>query len=174
MELSKLVANPTSSLISGSNLSTAIVLIIIVLILSRRMYRGIKGTKFSMRGLVVLPLIYIVLTLLFFAEFPFTITDIAITIAAIAAGVLSGLRFGQAVTFFQKEDVTYYKRSPFIMGIWIVAYVARFGLELMFPTSFIINFVVEILLGFSSGLLLGESIHINRKYTEHKASVGKT
>ena len=59
-------------------------------------------------------------------------------------------------------------RSPVIITIWIVSYIARFGLAYEYPNVIIINIIVEAALFFTTGLIIGEAVSISRKYEEHK------
>jgi membrane protein CcdC involved in cytochrome C biogenesis len=174
MVIDILSANATTvNPITASQSSTELFLLLIVVFLSYRVYRGVTGARFSMRRVFTVPIIYAGLTILSFLGFPATLTDVAVTIIALVAGIFAGLRLGHNVKFYQQNNATYYKRSPFIMILWLVAYVLRFGAEFFIPLSATVNLLIEMLLGFSSGLLLGEAIHIYRKYGEHKAGLSK-
>jgi hypothetical protein len=150
--------------VSGS--SDAIILVIIVIFLSVRFYRGMRGQKFSSR-IYLLPIIYIAFTVITLFTYPATLFDIAATLIAIPIGIVAGLLLGGMAKVFDNNGVTLYKRSPFIMGVWIVAYIARVALPFIFPATAFILFIVGAILAFTSGMLLGETLHLRNKYKAH-------
>lgn len=160
--------NPASQLSGGS---LYLILIIFAVIVTIRLYRGLKGTKFSTFTLFRLPAIYTILTIFSLAAYYGKADLYEIIVAALAVfiiGVFAGLRYGSGVEFFEKEGNTHYKRAPYILIIWLVAFIARFVLEFAFPTLFYVSLVVNILLAFSTGLIAGEALHIHEKYKAHK------
>ncbi len=153
--------------------SQAVFLIVIVLIVSRRLYQGVRGQKFTNR-VYILPVIYILLTIFTLFTYAATQFDILATLLSIPLGALVGLRLGSAAQIYEKDGVTHYKRSRFIIGIWLAAYMARYGLVIAFPSVVVIIAITGALLAFTSGMLLGETIHLFRKYNAHKASASQS
>ena len=155
----------TASSIQGP--SSLLLIGFVAIILTFRVYRNMKGTKFTAKRLYLLPATYVLLALSSFAVYSYTVEEIILMLVLLAAGVVSGFVFGSA-EFFMNEGKTFYKRSPVIITIWLISYLARFGLAYEYPNVVIINIIVEAALFFTTGLIIGEAISISRKYEEHK------
>lgn len=160
------IVGPTSAIYGSSE---GVVLLILVLFISLRIYRGMRGQKFTNR-IYLLPIIYIVLTVLTLFTYAPSLLEIAVTLVAIPVGAIAGLKLGESAQIFEKGGVAHYKRSPVIMGIWLVSYVARVLLPIAFPAAIFILFIVGAILAFTSGMLLGETINLRKKYNVHISS----
>lgn len=158
---------------SQSNVITlTILLIIVIFIIARRMQKGIQGRKFAGWRIVFFPLLYILITLyvveLDWKDFGIYI-DISISLLLVI-GLMTGLKFGGSVSFFKKGNDLYFKRSPYIISIWAVSFIARITIEYVFPQLLLYTEVVDGLLVFTSGLVVGETFHIltkKKKYEEN-------
>ncbi|MCL4375336.1 hypothetical protein M1394_00865 [Candidatus Marsarchaeota archaeon] len=155
----------TASAIQGS--SSLLVIAFVAIILTFRVYRNMKGTKFTAKKLYIAPATYILLALFSFAIYSYTVDEIVLMFVLMAAGVGAGYVLGSA-EFFINGGETFYKRSPVIITIWLISYIARFGLAYAYPNVIIINIIVEAALFFTTGLITGEAVSISRKYEEHK------
>ncbi len=161
-------------------------IVFIVLIMLLRLRRQKKGYKASVVRIFRYPAIYIVLSLLLVASTP-NLALIAIAFLAILLGYVLGSVFGIKSSIFYSNGKIMYRRSTEIFVIWLVAFVARIAIEFMLPNDLAgsvlansasnafsgIGFwysLVDILLAFSAGMLLGESIHLYRKYRNAKLS----
>ncbi len=153
------------------NTSNAFIFIVIVLILTRVIYRrvkfGIKGRQFKTFRLFTTPIIYSFLLIFFMAEFEGDIDYILIVLLLILAGTIPGLIYGQQVTFFDKNAMIFYKRSPYITIFWAVAFMLRIALEFIYPYNTLALFTVDALLAVTLGLIIGESIKTYEKYKEY-------
>jgi hypothetical protein len=163
------IASFFPSIQSGS--SADLFLLLIAVFLTVRMYRNWKGLKFTRGRVYYAPVIYTILLVLDVVSFYFIgefTTFVAFALLAIVVGVLAGLRYGGGVKFYEKDNTTYYKRSPYILVAWIVVYIVRIALSFLYPTVLLVNLIVEAALAFTTGLIIGEAVHINRKYDVYK------
>lgn len=161
--------NPFSVSSAGLPLSDiAGILIVIALFMTFRVYRGMKGTKYSVMTVYRSPVAYLAITIISLFFLSPTYTDIAVVFAVIIIGYLIGLKLAGGLQFFEKGGVTYYKRSPFIMIVWLVSFIIRFGVSFFLPSNTLIVLLVEVLLAGTTGMILGEATHINRSYKSYK------
>ncbi|MEM0160508.1 MAG: hypothetical protein QXQ25_02145 [Thermoplasmata archaeon] len=146
---------------SAENLSTIlIVFAIFVLIVTRRVYRGIRGRAYSARRVLTLPVLYILITIAFIVPSAILEPFFFITFIFIIGGLILGIRFGEKVSFFYKNGTLYYKRSTFILFFWLISFIVRITMEFLLPSTFIIDISIDSILALTSGLLIGEAIHI--------------
>ena len=90
-----------------------------------------------------------------------------IIIVLIFAGIIPGYIYGDKVSFFMKGNLLYYKRSPYILVTWSIAFIARIILEIVYPYNITADFIVDALLAATLGLIMGESIKTYYKYREY-------
>ncbi len=148
-------------LTAPSNLySMMIVLTIFVLIVGRRIYRGIKGRVYSTRRVLSLPILYIFITIASILPSAISNLNFIFTFFLIFAGLIIGLRFGEKVSFFYNTGTLYYKRSVFVLYFWLISLLVRIILYFLIPANFIIDISIDSILALTSGLLIGEAIHI--------------
>ena len=152
------------------NTSNAFIFIVILLILARVIYRrlkfGLQGRQFKTFRLFTTPIIYSFLLIFFMAEFEGNMEYILIILLLIFAGTVPGIIYGQQVTFFDRNGMIFYKRSPYITIFWAVAFMLRVGLEFIYPDNTLALFTVDALLAVTLGLIIGESIKTYEKYRE--------
>ncbi|MDE1865164.1 MAG: DUF1453 family protein [Candidatus Micrarchaeota archaeon] len=168
--------------------AAAVLLVIVVFIVFRmslRVMRNRRGAKYSLRSILLMPVVYMVLTaLLLVGLAPLWMGIVGV---AIVLGILAGLQLGRSSELFEKDGKVLYRRSTAVMAIWIVGFVARIVIEFALPLlngsapSTIFSFAAssyqqnpillaaDMILGFSAGLLMGETIVL---YNNHKASYG--
>ncbi len=144
-----------------------IILIFVIYVLIRRIQRGMHGRKFKISRLFSLPIIYLLLLPLFLGIFIGNIYYLTIIIILIFLGILPGYIYGEKVSFFMNNNLLYYKRSPYILITWVIAFIARIVLEIIYPYNITANFIVDALLAVTLGLIIGESIKTYYKYTEY-------
>ncbi|BCS93518.1 hypothetical protein L3N51_01744 [Metallosphaera sp. J1] len=144
---------------SGTNLSILIYIFIIAIIVFIGFLRNRNGRRYRPRRLLIRPIIYLLLGLIISLE---NISFLPFVIVAVFAGFLVGMRYGESVTLFHKDEQLYYKRSSFIYGVWLVLLLVRLSLEFLFPTNITISLIIDSMLMFSAGLLIGESYHVLR------------
>lgn len=80
---------------------------------------------------------------------------------------MPGYIYGEKVLFFMKNNLLYYKRSPYILVAWAIAFIARIILEIVYPYNITADFIVDALLAVTLGLIIGESIKTYYKYKEY-------
>ncbi len=137
--------------------------------------RGLAGRKYSAARVLRTPAIYILLTTfaIFFTTLPNLYAKAMILLIPI--GIPLGFRFGRDVKFFQKGEVLYYRRSPYILLLWAVALMARVYLELSSYSSLLLAIILfNGILSLITGMLLGEAIHILRTHGHVKKDLRNT
>ncbi len=156
---------------SSLTLSNTFLVVVIALILIRMMYRrikqGLNGRLFKTFRLFTTPVIYFLLLLFFMAAFIGNIYYITIVILLCVIGIIPGFIYEERVSFFEKDKKIFYKRSPYILTIWIAGFLARILLEFLYPSNLEIQFIVDALLAVTLGLIMGESIKTYIKYREY-------
>gem|GEM_PF-544999 len=154
--------------VASLNLSNMFLLVILLLIFSRILYRrlkqGIRGRQYKTARLFRTPVIYFLLLVFFMITFIGNINYIIIVILLCFVGILPGFIYGEHVTFFDKNGTIFYKRSPYILAFWAAGFMVRIFLEFIFPSNLTIQFIVDALLAVTLGLIVGESIKTYRKY----------
>jgi hypothetical protein len=152
----------------SSGISLILLFVIIIFISSRRLQKGIQGRKFRGWRVIFSPLLYLLITLYIliidWKDFGIYI-DISILFILII-GLMTGIRYGESVSFFKKGKDLYFKRSPYIISIWTISFIARITIEFAFPKSLLYTEIVDYILTFTSGLIIGESFHIITKRRE--------
>ncbi len=125
----------------------------------------------SGRGLRT-PIIYMLFTLVavFLTSAPNIYAQIVLLLLPMRVPL--GLKFGKNAKFFTKSGIIYYKRSPFILLLWALAFIARVALELYSSQSLLGIILFNALLSFITGMLLGEAIHIFRTKKETSMESG--
>lgn len=160
----------------SSALYSSVLLVVFVIYISyRRLYRGMHGRRYSSTRLLRIPVIYSIITVASSAFMPLEYVFIAMGVGV--AGLAAGIFFGDTANFFEKKSATFYTRSPVIMIIWLAAFISRVAIELYYDTStsFIGSagnspaaIIVNLLLAGSTGLLAGETVRTYRKYLEYR------
>ena len=153
----------------------AAILVIIAVRLFTRLRKNASGARYSLRSILLLPILYSAIT--FFLMIGMPVSEDAILVISLIIGIAIGLLLGRRSEIFEKDGKMMYRRSAVIMAIWLVGFIARVGLEFvsgsfdfgpgMTPLSpsgaFI--FGADVLLAFSAGLLLGEAIMLYRSHS---------
>ncbi|WP_337861092.1 hypothetical protein [Ferroplasma sp.] len=155
----------------GLNLSNTFIAVALILIVIRIMYkrlkRGLKGQQFKTSRLLRTPVIYLFLLIFFMLAFIGNIDYMAIILAICILGIIPGLAFGERVTFFDSDGKIFYKRSPYLLSIWAVAFIIRISFEFIYPNNLSIQFIIDALLAVTLGLIIGESLRAYRKYKQY-------
>lgn len=157
--------NYTTSSVSNGNFSLLLFVVIMALIVVMRIQRGIYGRKYKHWRTFFLPVVYMILTISIIIS-DWRLFGVYINISMfllVIVGLMTGIRFGESVSFFKKGDILYYKRSPFILLFWLLSFIGRISIELFLPQIVLYAEILDGLLAFTSGLLLGEAFHIIRK-----------
>ncbi|MEM0134442.1 MAG: hypothetical protein QXU18_04335 [Thermoplasmatales archaeon] len=148
--------------------------LIIAIIILLGIIRGINGRRYTKARVLRTPVIYLLFTLaaVFLTSMPNIYAQLMILLLPI--GIPIGTSFGKDVRFFSKNDVLYYKRSPFILILWAIALIARAAIELFSLNSLLAIIVFNALLSFITGMLLGEAVHILRTNKQETNVQNKT
>lgn len=155
---------------SQSNDVTLIILLIIIIFIGlRRLQRGMKGRKFRRWRIILFPLLYSIITLYILTmdwrNFGAYI-DISVLLLMII-GFMTGIRYGESVSFFTRGKELYFKRSPYILAIWTASFAVRITIESAFPKLLVYTEIVDGLLSLTSGLVAGETFNILGKKKEY-------
>jgi hypothetical protein len=159
--ISLLPAVVDSSPPSGGLDDSLFLIAILVLIAVRRIYRGIYGRQYRSSRVFVTPAIY--LFLLVFSMFALGtnfILEISVLLL-ILPGIPIGLRFGSSVKFFKRNETLFYRRSQFVLVFWLISFVVREILAILYPSVLYVILAVDALLAFTTGIIIGEAIQIN-------------
>jgi membrane protein CcdC involved in cytochrome C biogenesis len=152
---------------SGGADTSLFLIVIIAIIVVRRVYRGINGRRFSTRRIFTIPIVYTLLLLASFFSLPVSYLDEASLLLLILPGIIIGMRFGNAVVFFERDSQTFYKRSQFILVFWLFSLLARETLALLYPSVTMVILLVDGLLSLTTGLIIGESIRLYYAYNDY-------
>ena len=106
------------------------------------------------------PVLYFIIGL---AILSYDFSFLPLVLLAIVAGFVVGIRYGGGVTFFFRDGTLYYKRSVLLYVVWLSLFVIRIAFEFFYFDNFYGILIVDNLLMFSSGLLIGEAYHIISK-----------
>ncbi len=157
----------------STDVTLIILLIVIIFIGVRRLQKGIKGRKFRRWRIILFSLLYSIITLyvltLDWGRFGAFI-DISVLLLMVI-GFMTGIRYGESVSFFRRGKELYFKRSPIILAIWTASFVVRIIFEFAFPRLLGYTEIVDGLLSFTSGLVVGEIFHILRKKKEYDMTI---
>ena len=152
---------------SGGADTSLFLIVIIAFIVVRRVYRGTNGRRFSTRRIFAIPIVYTMLLLASFISLPVSYLYEASLLLLILPGVVIGLRFGNAVVFFEQDSQTFYKRSQFILIFWLISLLVRETLALLYPSVTLVILFVDGLLSLTTGLIIGESIRLYHAYNDY-------
>lgn len=144
-----------------------VIFIIIILYLLYRIYRSTKGMKYTERNVYRGPLLYLILVFLGIAVLNPTYIEIISVILSIIIGYFVGRKLSGGVSFFEKNNTTYYRRSPAVLILWVISFLVRFIIEIFYPTNFILALITEIILAITTGIILGEAHHILISYGKY-------
>ena len=142
---------------------------IIVVFIAIRIYKGFNGIKFGKKTVYRTPILYLIIVLLGLAALNPSYLDVVISLAAIILGIIIGINVSAGVTFFEKDSISYYKRSPIIMIVWLISFLLRLIIEVVLPSSMIIATIIELILSLTTGLIIGEALHIVKRYEHYKS-----
>ena len=135
--------------------------------LQNQIKQGLNGRPFKTFRLFTTPIIYFLLLLFFMAAFIGNIGYIVIAMFLCGIGIIPGFIYGEHVSFFEKDEKIFYKRSPYILTIWAAGFLVRILLEFLYPSNIEIQFIVDALLAVTLGLIIGESIKTYIKYRQY-------
>lgn len=153
--------------------SAPYVLIFIAVILTLRVYRGLSGRVYSTARVLRPPVVYLVLTVIAILGLGYMDNSVFLTFIFIPLGFLISYRLLTDADFFARNGTVYYKRSPFILVFWVVSFLSRMILEYFFPTNLEVLMVIDSVLSFTTGLIIGESLHLiseRKKFVPDAAS----
>lgn len=143
-------------------------LVIVVVFLSRKIVRALYGGRFTRKSLIVGPLLYIAFTIA--ADYGVGLLTSVFVFLAFLFGIYISIHTGKGVTFYTRNDLPYYKRPLWVIGVWSVAFIGRMIIIFYFP-GFDDSFF-SVLLGFATGLIIGEAFQIVLQH--NNVSAGKS
>ncbi|AWS00340.1 DUF1453 family protein [Metallosphaera hakonensis] len=140
-------------------------LVILAILIFLSMLRSIRGRKYKPGRVLFRPLLYLALgTLVVIGDQ----SILPLILLSTIAGIVVGLRFGSGATLFFNTGVLYYKRSITLYLIWLVLFLVRVGVEIALPLNQSGVTLVDSLLMFSGGLLVGEAYHLIKKASTYQ------
>ena len=142
-------------------------LVFIAIIVTLRLYKGVYGRRYSNARVLRLPVIYTILALISVLILGFIDNVLLLTLAFIPLGFIVAYRFGSNVNFFTRNGEVYYRRSPVIMIIWLVSFLTRYILEILYGNNLQIIMLVDAILSLTTGLIIGEAFHILSRRKEY-------
>ncbi len=140
--------------------------IFIILYLAFRIYKNTRGMQYNPSKVYRGPIIYLILVFLGMATLNPNYAEVITVVLLIIIGYFIGRKLSGGVKFFEKNSVIYYKRSSLILVIWLISFLARFSIEVIYPNFFIPALITEIILALTTGLILGEAHHIVASYNK--------
>ncbi len=162
-----------------ANTYTVLILVALLAIIAVRLFvrlrKNASGARYSLRSILLLPVLYSAIT--FFLMIGMQFRGDAILIASLIIGIAAGLLFGRRSEIFERDGKVMYRRSAFVMAIWLIGFLIRIGLEFVsgsfdfgsstpsFAAGGAVIFGADVLLAFSAGLLLGEAIMLYRSHS---------
>lgn len=152
---------------SNSSLYTAIFLIIIVLIVTRRAGNAPTTRKFSLRQIFLRPVVYVAIASV--ASIGLPTYEMASIILLALAGAYAAISLSIGIEISYIGGKLHYKRSRSIVIFWGIAIVLRYLLAVYLPMYAIALISTNLLLGATTGLLVGEAIKIYILYKKLKA-----
>ena len=163
------------------------VIIIILLFVVLRTRSQMRGRRADTRRIFTRPVLYGFLTLFLLAITP----NAELLVFALLFGIIGyiiGTKLGVKSKVFEKDGVIRYKGYNEVFFIWIGAFVLRLLIEITLPlpatsaapvllssytnpaSAYFWYMIVDLLLAFSAGMLLGEARHIYRMYKSVKVN----
>jgi len=133
--------------------------IVFFLIISYIIIRRLRPRKFKASRLYKWTAIYVLLTLFLAVQ----ISDPLLLLILPASGIIGyilGLKILERneIKFFYENDILYYKWPTPIIVLWSGLFVIRLFLELLGSENIIVLSIVDLLLSFSTGLIVSASI----------------
>lgn len=157
-----------SNSVAGSYL---IYLVILAVVLTLSSYRSLYGRKYRPFRTFLRPLLYLLLGLSVLTQ-DFSGSLLLVSLTGLLAGIAVGGKLGSGVSFYYSGTELYYKRSPWVYLIWLGSFIARVYVETLSSISTLDTTILDSLLLFSSGLLLGESYHVVMKVKSLRKGYG--
>lgn len=163
------------------------IIIIVLLFVLLRTRSQIRGRKTGTRQIFMRPVLYGFLTLLLLTITPNVMVLLFALLFAVI-GYLVGTKLGIKSKVFEKDGVVRSKGSNEVFFIWIGAFILRLLIEVALPlptsssasvllsnytnpaSAYFWYMIVDLLLAFSAGMLLGEARHIYRMYKSVKGN----
>ena len=114
-----------------ANIYTVLVLVAILAVIAARLFaklrKNARGAKYSLRSILFLPVLYSAIT--FFLMIGMPIRGDTLLAVSLIVGIVIGLVLGMRAEIFEKDGKVMYRRSAFVMAIWLIGFVIRVGLE---------------------------------------------
>lgn len=128
----------------------------VLVFVGRKIYSADRGGRYTRTRLFMSPLLYLSFTV--FTFYGLSLIGLLICTVAFAIGLgISGMLENQ-LTFFERKDQLYYKRSVLTVLGWTVAFVIRLYLFVFYDIT--VGLILSVILSYIAGLFLGESFQI--------------
>lgn len=137
-------------------------LAIILLFILFRINRNRSGRPFRKSRIYSLPIILLLINLSLIVDIP--VQYYVYFAALLIVGILPGLRWGELSSLYYEDKRLMYKRSNIILYLWALSLFSRLFIEILLPGNLFFNVIVEGLLSFETGIIIGESQRLFSKY----------
>jgi hypothetical protein len=178
----------SSSSSAGGSSTIYIILGILILLITRRIFRVIRGQKVSVGRTIAFSVYYFgfaaILIAASYTAGGVSVTDLVLYGLIGAVGVWASYVFSnRRIAFWKTSDGSiYYKGAIIIYMIYLVALITRIGIDLAFigPQAFSFNFgapsaalssteidagiATDVLLSLGAGLLIGRNVRVLKRY----------
>jgi hypothetical protein len=120
--------------------------------------RRLRPRKFKIKRIYIWTIVYISLVLFLAAQIGDSLILLSLPVSGIL-GYILGLKIleKREIKFFYKNDILYYKWPTSIIILWSGLFVIRLFLEFFGSKNIIVLSIVDLLLSFSTGLIVSAS-----------------
>ncbi len=147
---------------SAAQLSSYEFLAIILLFLIFRIKRNKSGRTFRVSRIFYLPVILLLINLSLLIDIP--VQYYIYFAMLVVVGILPGLRWGELSSLYYQNQKLMYRRSNVILYLWALSLFSRLFIEVILPGNLLYNIIVEGILSFETGMIIGESQRLYSKY----------
>lgn len=145
-------------------------LVIVALVVVRRIRYAVRGRRYSTGRVLSYPVIYMILTLALVVSADYQDPTALLSLLAIPAGFPVGYVLGRTTSFFNQGGTLFFKRSPFVLIIWMVSYIGRLFILIELGSNFEIGLIFDTILAGTTGVLIGEALRVIQAYRKHTSA----
>lgn len=149
-------------------LALVIVLAVIAIYLLISIYRSLRGRKYKTSRILVRSYLYFILAFLLIIS-SLSLIEVSISAVLASVGIAIGIVSRERIHFFHRNGALYYRRSAIVLILWASSFVTRIGLEFFSKPGALDLLIVDGLLGFSAGLIVGEAHTLVRAAKEKRS-----
>lgn len=156
-----------SSSILQSYGDTIVVVVIFIMLMFRRLRRGINGSVYSDARVIRSPIVMSLLFAFFSIDLVGYPSYLGITLIIIIPGLMFGDRFGSLTKVYKQNNIIMYKRNLILLGVTSTLVIIRLVMEFEVNLANVeLLTVLNCLIALSLGIYAGEAFHIRKKARE--------